>query len=64
MILAAIPDPDILVATCAPPPFTGDFREVSREVKHKVPLCNLFVDIAQKMGVETHAFGSSTGRFA
>lgn len=29
-ILAAIPDPDILVATCAPPPFTGDFREVSR----------------------------------
>jgi len=30
-ILAAIPDPDILVATCAPPPFTGDFREVSRE---------------------------------
>ena len=42
----------------------GTFREVSREVKHKVPLCNLFVDIAQKMGVETHAFGSSTGRFA
>ena len=42
----------------------GTFREVSREVKHKVPLCNLFVDIAQKMGVETEAFGSSTGRFA
>ena len=42
----------------------GNFREVAREVKHKVPLCNLFVDIAQKMGVETHAFGSSTGRFA
>ncbi|MFZ9395971.1 MAG: SDR family oxidoreductase [Erythrobacter sp.] len=30
-ILAACPDPDILVATCAPPPFTNDFREVSRE---------------------------------
>lgn len=29
-ILAACPDPDILVATCAPPPFTNDFREVSR----------------------------------
>ena len=42
----------------------GRFREVAREVNHKVPLCNLFVDIAQKMGVETHAFGSSTGRFA
>jgi len=42
----------------------GRFREVAREVNHKVPLCNLFVDIAQKMGVETHIFGSSTGRFA
>jgi len=42
----------------------GEFREVSREVSHKVPLCNLFVDIAQKMGVETETFGSSTGRFA
>lgn len=31
MILAACPDPDILVATCAPPPFTDDFRDVSRE---------------------------------
>ncbi len=30
-ILAAIPDPDIFVATCAPPPFTGDFRGVSRD---------------------------------
>lgn len=30
-ILAAIPDPDIFVASCAPPPFTGDFRNVSRE---------------------------------
>ena len=30
----------------------------------KVPLCNLFVDIAQKMGLEIEHFGSSTGRFA
>lgn len=30
-VLAACPDPDIFVATCAPPPFTGDFRDVSRE---------------------------------
>ncbi len=42
----------------------GEFREVPREGPNKVPLCNLFVDIAQKMGVETDAFGSSTGRFA
>jgi len=42
----------------------GEFREVSRETSRKVPLCNLFVDIAQKMGVETDHFGSSTGCFA
>jgi hypothetical protein len=42
----------------------GRFREVAREVRHKVPLCNLYVDIAQKMGVETAAFGNSTGRFS
>lgn len=34
-ILAACPDPDILVATCAPPPFTDDFREVPREELEK-----------------------------
>ncbi len=42
----------------------GEFRQVPREGLNKVPLCNLFVDIAQKMGVEIDAFGSSTGRFA
>ncbi|TLD71523.1 DUF1552 domain-containing protein [Phragmitibacter flavus] len=42
----------------------GEFREVPREGINKVPLCNLYVDIAQKMGVETDSFGSSTGRFS
>lgn len=42
----------------------GEYRQVPREGINKVPLCNLFVDIAQKMGVETDQFGSSTGRFA
>lgn len=42
----------------------GEYREVPREGINKVPLCNLFVDVAQKMGVETDSFGSSTGRFA
>jgi len=42
----------------------GEYREVPREGINKVPLCNLLVDIAQKMGVETDSFGSSTGRFA
>ena len=31
VILAACPAPDILVATCAPPPFTDDFRDVPRD---------------------------------
>ena len=30
-ILAACPEPDILVSTCSPPPFSGDFRAVSTE---------------------------------
>jgi 3-oxoacyl-[acyl-carrier protein] reductase len=30
-ILAACPEPDILVGTCAPPPTTGDYRTVSQE---------------------------------
>jgi hypothetical protein len=42
----------------------GAFREVSKEASHKVPLCNLYVDIAQKMGVEIEHFGNSSGRFA
>lgn len=42
----------------------GEFRQVPREGINKVPLCNLFVDIAQRMGVETDSFGSSTGRFS
>ncbi len=42
----------------------GEFREIPREGAGKVPLCNLFVDIAQKMGVETDSFGSSTGCFS
>ncbi len=42
----------------------GEFREVPRDGINKVPLCNLFVDIAQRMGVETDSFGSSTGRFS
>lgn len=42
----------------------GEFRQVPHEGLNKVPLCNLFVDIAQRMGVETGSFGNSTGRFA
>lgn len=30
-ILAACPEPDILVGTCSPPPFTGDYTKVSND---------------------------------
>jgi hypothetical protein len=40
----------------------GEFKKVPSSGANKVPLCNLFVDIAQRMGVETDSFGNSTGR--
>ena len=42
----------------------GEFRQLPLSGPGKVPLCNLFVDIAQRMGLETAAFGNSTGRFS
>ena len=42
----------------------GEFRKVESQGINKVPLCNLFVDIARRMSVETDSFGSSTGAFS
>lgn len=42
----------------------GEFRKVESSGSKKVPLCNLYLDIAQKMGLETEAFGTSTSTFA
>lgn len=42
----------------------GEFRQLPADGINKVRLCNLFVDIGQKMGVEMDSFGNSTGRFA
>lgn len=42
----------------------GRFKKVASEGLNKVPLCNLYVDLAQRMGVETDSFGNSTGRFS
>lgn len=42
----------------------GEFKKVPSSGPNKVPLCNLYVDLAQRMGVETEVFGSSTGRFS
>lgn len=42
----------------------GEYKQVPSDGVAKVPLCNLFVDIAQRMGVETESFGTSTGTFS
>ncbi|WP_442510032.1 DUF1552 domain-containing protein [Novipirellula sp. SH528] len=39
----------------------GEFKKVGSKRSGNVPLCNLFVDIAQRMGVEKDSFGTSTG---
>ena len=43
---------------------SGRFKKVASEGLNKVPLCNLFVDIAHHMGVDTSSFGTSTGQFS
>jgi hypothetical protein len=40
----------------------GQFRKLPASGANKIPLCNLFVDLAQRMGVEVDTFGNSTGR--
>ena len=42
----------------------GEFKKVASSGPGKVPLCNLFLDIAQRMGVEKESFGTSTGTFS
>ncbi len=42
----------------------GEFKKVESKGINKVPLCNLFTDIAQRMGVETESFGNSSGTFS
>lgn len=42
----------------------GEYKNVASERADKVPLCNLFVDVAQQMGVEIESFGTSTGSYS
>jgi hypothetical protein len=42
----------------------GEFKQVEAEGSGKVPLCNLFLDIAQRTGVEKGSFGTSNGTFS
>ncbi len=55
-------DLPILMAGCGYG--TGEFKQVPSKGAGKVPLCNLFVDIAQRLGVEKDSFGTSTGTFS
>jgi len=43
---------------------SGEFKKAPASGPGKVPLCNLFLDIAQRMGVEKDSFGTSTGTFS
>lgn len=42
----------------------GEFKKVESKGLNKVPLCNLFADVGQKMGVEMDSFGSGNGTFS
>lgn len=42
----------------------GEFKDVRAEGAGKIPLCNLLLDVAQKMGVPSEQFGTSTGTFS
>lgn len=42
----------------------GEFKKVKSSGAGKVPLCNLFLDIAQRMGIQKESFGTSTGTFS
>jgi hypothetical protein len=42
---------------------TGEFKRLDPR-RNKVPLCNLFLDIVQRTGIEADAFGTSTGTFS
>ena len=42
----------------------GEFKKVESKGIKKVPLCNLYLDLAQRMGLESESFGTSTGTFS
>ncbi|MEM9659436.1 MAG: DUF1552 domain-containing protein, partial [Planctomycetota bacterium] len=42
----------------------GEFKKVASEGPGKIPLCNLLLDVAHRMGVPAESFGTSTGAFS
>ncbi|WP_436715697.1 DUF1552 domain-containing protein [Roseiconus lacunae] len=43
---------------------TGEYKKVESKGPGKIPLCNLLLHLAQRMGVSAESFGTSTGTFA
>ncbi len=39
----------------------GEYKSYPQEARRRVPLCNLYVSMLQRFGVETDRFGTSTG---
>ena len=39
----------------------GEYKQYPEELRRRVPLCNLYVSMLQRFGVETDSFGTSTG---
>ena len=39
----------------------GEYKQYPEEPRRRVPLCNLYVSLLQRFGVETDSFGTSTG---
>ena len=39
----------------------GELKQYPSESSKRVPLCNLYVSLLQRFGVETDSFGTSTG---
>lgn len=42
----------------------GEFKLAGANGRGRTPLCNLYLDIAQRMGLEAESFGTSTGTFS
>ena len=39
----------------------GGYRELPRQGLNRAPLCNLYVSMLQRFGIDTESFGTSTG---
>ena len=42
----------------------GEFRMATDEGPNKVPLCNLLLGLAHRMGIHADSFGTSTGVYS